>query len=487
MSGLVWKLASQGLAQALSMISIVLLARLLTPRQFGIAAMAEVASAFVISYSDGGLGLALVQRETVTEADCSTVFWSSAALGATMAAICVGVAPLAAAFYHTSEVRPLLDVLSLSFLLTGLGSTHRSLQVRSMNFRVLEIRTMAAGVAAAAVTIAIALLGGGPWAIIIGDVTGAAVSTALLLALGGWRPSLVFRWRSLRELGPFGLRFVGGVTFMTLNTNADNVLVGRVLGQAALGVYSLAYSVILVPLSRLAAPIHQLLSPAFARMQSDTPGLAANWVRATRLLLLVFAPLMLTVTATAPDLVRLLFGRRWDAAVPIIRVLAPVCALLSIQGVADAAVQAVGRMKIYLRMSALSFALNLVAFVVGVRFGLLGMAVGLGISTLTFMTIYLALVARMLGTPISSLPSAFAGVLLAAIALLIAEETVYRLCEAAATPWPVRIAATVCTGLAAFLLVCVARERDTLSDALRLLSMRLPVSRRLIPRALQAH
>jgi O-antigen/teichoic acid export membrane protein len=483
-SGLVWKIASQGLAQALSMVSVVVLARLLSPRQFGIAAMAEVASAFVISYADAGLGLALVRKEAITEADRSTVFWASCTLGAAMAGICVALAPLAASFYHTPSVKPLLDVLSLSFFFTGLGSTHRSLQLRSMNFRVLEIRIMASGVAGAAVTIALAGAGDGPWAIIIGDVTGAAISTTLLLALGGWRPKLVFRWSSLRELAPFGLRFVGGVTFQALNTNVDNVLVGRVLGQAALGVYSLAYSVILVPLSRLAAPAHQLLSPAFARMQDDARGLAAGWIRATRLMLLVFLPLMLTIAAVAPDLVHLLFGRRWDAAVPVIRVLAPVCALLSLQGVADVALQAVGRMRTFLRMNALSFALNMVGFLIGVRFGLVAMALALAISTLVFMAVYLTAVARLLKIPVAALPFAVGGVALAAGALLICELAVYDLCRSASVPWSLQMLATVFAGLVAFLLVCALRARDALTDALRLLAQRFALAGRMIPQSL---
>ena len=281
-SGFSWALASQGLAQILSTVVLVLLTRLLAPKEFGIAAMAMVLSAFVITYSDCGLGLALVQRESISEADRSTVFWASIALGATMTGICIALAPLIARFYHTPEVEHLVDVLALSFLITGIGSTHRSLHFRAMNFRALEIRSMAAAVAGALVTIGIALEGGGAWAIIIGNVTAAVVSTVLLLAMGAWVPRLMFKWQSLRDLGGYGLRYVGGMTFLTLNGNADNILVGRVLGQAALGTYTLAYSVILVPISRIAAPVCQLITPALARLQNDKQAFAGNWLRGTR-------------------------------------------------------------------------------------------------------------------------------------------------------------------------------------------------------------
>jgi O-antigen/teichoic acid export membrane protein len=485
LSGFSWVLASQVLAQLLSTATLVLLARLLAPWQFGIAAMAQVATAFVITYSDFGLGLALVQKESITDVDRSTVFWASIALGTTMAGVCVAVAPFVARFYHTPEVEPLLDVLSLSFLFTGLGSTHRSLQFRAMNYRALEIRSMVASVLGTLVTIIVALGGGGAWAIILGTVTSTAASAILLIAMGGWMPRLVFSWQRLRELGAFGLRYVGGMTFLTLNQNADNILVGRVLGRAALGTYNLAYSVILVPLSRVASPACQLMAPAFARLQNDKPALTANWLRGTRLLLMVFLPLMLTVAVTAPDIVHVVFGAKWDAAIPVIRILAPVCALLSIQGLADSVLQGVGAMRSYLRMKALSFALNMSAFFIGVHWGLTGMASAFAISTLVFMLMYLVVVSHALEAPTWCFVPALAGVFVAAAALMIVEVGVYGVLAPSEVGAILGVAATTMSGLLTFGLFCLWLERDALVEFVRFAAKAMPIPRRFIPHALQ--
>lgn len=486
LSGFSWVLASQALTQVLSTATLVLLARLLAPRQFGIAAMAQVATAFVITYSDFGLGLALVQKESITDTDRSTVFWASIALGAIMSGVCVAVAPLVARFYHTPEVKPLLDVLALSFLFTGLGSTHRSLQFRAMNYRALEIRSMVAVVLGTLVTIIVALAGGGAWAIILGTVVSTAASAILLVAMGGWTPRASFSWVSLRELGAFGLRYVGGTTFLTLNQNADNILVGRVLGQAALGTYNLAYSVILVPISRVASPACQLMAPAFARLQDDKPALTANWLRGTRLLLMVFLPLMLTVAVTAPDIVHIVFGTKWDKAIPVIRILASVCALLSVQGLADSALQAIGAMRTYLRMKALSFALNITAFVVGIQWGLVGMATAFGISTLLFMLLYLAIVSRALNAPTWCFAPALVGVVVAGLALVLVEIGVYGLLNSAHTAAIVQVGATTVIGLLAFALCCFWLERGALVELIQFGTRALPVPRRLVPQALQS-
>ncbi|SRR5579884_913553 len=486
LSGFSWVLASQALAQILSTASLVLLARLLAPREFGIAAMAQVATAFVITYSDLGLGLALVQKESITETDRSTVFWASIALGALMSVVCVAVAPLVARFYHTAEVKPLLDVLALSFLFTGMGSTHRSLQFRAMNYRALEIRSMVAAILGTVVTIIVALAGGGAWALILGTVVSTAASSILLIAMGGWRPRAVFSWPSLRELGAFGMRYVGGTTFLTLNQNADNILVGRVLGQAALGTYNLAYSVILVPISRVASPACQLMAPAFARLQNDKPALTANWLRGTRLLLMVFLPLMLTVAVSAPDIVHIVFGTKWDGAIPVIRILASVCALLSIQGLADSALQAVGAMRTYLRMKALSFVLNITAFFVGIQWGLVGMATAFGISTLLFILLYLVVVSRALKAPTWCFAPALFGVTIAAAVLVIVEIGVYDLLQSTAVGSIVQLGATGLAGLFAFALGCFCLERRALLELIRFGTTALPVPRRLIPSALQS-
>jgi O-antigen/teichoic acid export membrane protein len=486
LSGVIWKLASVGLSQVLNTGIYVLLARLLVPRQFGIAAMAMVASAFIITYSDCGLGLALVQKDKITEADRSTVFWSSTALGAIMALVCIGLAPLIATFYHTPEVRPLLDVLSLSFFFTGLGSTHRSLQLRAMNFRLLEIRIMVGGILGGLTTIILAVAGTGAWSIIWGDVVSAAVSTLLLLALGHWRPHLIFKFNSLRRLGGFGLRYMGGATFTALNTNADNILVGRVLGQIALGIYSLAYSVILVPLSRLALPIHQLLSPAFARLQHDRAALTDSWLRGTRLLLMIFLPAMITVSVTAPDVVRIVFGSKWAGAIPVIRILAPTCALMSVQGLADAVLQAVGAMRTYLWMCGLSFALNLVAFVVGIQWGLVGMATAFGISTLGFMAVYLTITGHKIDSPASALVRTLRGVGAASALLALAEISTYSYLVNSPVGALPRALATGVVGIAVFAATCYFIERESLIELLRIAFKALRVPQRLVPSALSS-
>ena len=191
----------------------------------------------------------LVQRKTITATDCSTVFWASAVLGALFTLIGLMLAPLVARFYHEPQVTALFSVLALSFVVSGFGATQRSLLFRAMDFRSLELRLMVAGFVGAGIGIALAAAGAGPWALVGMAVAEGIVSTLLLWIFSPWRPRAAFSFESLRSFGPFGGRFAGAGVFTALSQNVDNVLVGRYLGPTSLGLYTLAYSVILVPLA----------------------------------------------------------------------------------------------------------------------------------------------------------------------------------------------------------------------------------------------
>jgi O-antigen/teichoic acid export membrane protein len=480
-----WKGASGVVGQLTKLMQVVVLTRLLSPHDFGVAGMGLMLVPFVVNFSDFGLGIALVQRRTITDRDASSVFWASVGIGAIVSALGAATAPFVAHFYHQSEVTPLFATASLGFVITSLGSTHRSLLVRSMNFRALELRSIASALAGAVVGITMAVFGAGPWAFIGMFLTGAVTSTALLCSMAGWHPSRTVSMRSIRELASFGGRYLGGTTFLTLNQNADNILVGRFLGAASLGFYSLAYSVILSPLSRLASPVMQILTPAFSRLQDDKKALATGWLRATPLLAVVVLPLTLTVAVTAHDLVLVVFGRQWTAAVPVMQILACVSAMQCLQ-LHDVVLQAMGRMRVYLWVSAASFALNLSAFIVGLRWGIVGVSAAFAVSSSIYFVAYTVVVSRALGIRPIRFLQALAGVLQGAVALVLAEFTAKLLVDHSGLAALPRIAVVTAAGLGAFFAVCAWRAPDVFGELRRLWAHRFARHKVVPAQAVQA-
>ena len=191
--------------------------------------------------------------------------------------------PIAALSTASPRSASLCAVLSLSFLITSLATTHEALLLRDMQFAKLEQRMMLATLVGAVAGIVVGLETRDAWAIIAQQLAQAAASTILLWALSPWRPSLRFSWASLKALGSFSSYLVGHRLLYYFHRNADNILIGRYLGATALGAYALAYNIMLVPFTRIAGPVQKVLGPAFARMQDEPRRIADAWVRAVRL------------------------------------------------------------------------------------------------------------------------------------------------------------------------------------------------------------
>jgi O-antigen/teichoic acid export membrane protein len=380
LSGLAWKIVSQIFAQGSRFAVSLLLARLLTPHQFGLAAMAIAFSGLAMIFSDPALTAAIVRRKTITEEDRSTVFWTTLAAGAACTALMIALSGLIAAFFSEPSIKPLVIVEAFSFVLVALSATQVALMTREMNFRGLELRDTAGTLGGAAVAVGLAFGGFGAWAIIGQSIASVTIATALLWRFSTWRPRLLFSMRSLRECGSFGSKMLGARLLSYLNINADNLMVGRALGSAALGVYAIAYNVMFAPLARLAAPVQAVMIPAFARLQDDLPRLGQAWTRGARLTAAISMPGFLGMVAVAPDFVPVVLGGRWNAAVPVLQLLCVAGFFQSVEALQWSVLQSCGRAGTLLRYTFVSTTINLAAFAIGLHWGIVGVAAGFAIA-----------------------------------------------------------------------------------------------------------
>lgn len=412
--GLSWKTASQVVRQISRLVVIAVIARELSVGQYGLAGMVLVFSSLVIIFADLALGAALVQRRELSDADLSTVFWTSALTGLAFTLACLALAAPIAGFFGEPAVAPLLRVFSVTFVITALATVQSAMLARELRFRALELRSMAATLTSAVVGIGLALSGAGAWAIIGQQVAIAVVSTALVWVAVRWRPSFAFSWARLRDLGAFGLRVLGTRLLFYVERNVDNVLVGAVLGPAALGLYALSYNVMLVPLEQIGGPIADVLFPAFARVQEDLGRLRRAWLRAVRLMAAVVAPAMFLLIAVAPDIVPLIFGAHWAKAVPVIQVLAWVGLHQSLQRFNSSVLEALNCTKPLLRYALVTCAAALASFAIGLHWGVIGVAVAYAIASTLVAPMYLVVTARAAQMPVRDFLQAVGGVLAAA-------------------------------------------------------------------------
>jgi O-antigen/teichoic acid export membrane protein len=405
--GVSWKLVSQVFIQVARVAFALVLARLLTPEDFGLAAEALVIAGFVIAFSDLGLGAALVQRREIDERDRSTVFWSGVAVGALLTLAGVALAGPIASFYGEPEVESLMAVVSLSFFVSALGATQRAVLTREMDFRRLEVCAMAGVVVGGVVSVAGASVGWGPWALVAQQLTTAVVTTAVLWLVVSWRPRWMFSLASIRGLGGYGSNVLGTRLVYRAQESALPLLIGRFLGAASLGIFTIAYTVILVPLTRLAIPIGEVLFPAFSRMQDERERASELWIRALGVLTAVCAPAMMGLAVVAPDFVEVVLGEQWSEAVPVIRILAWVGLIQALQAWNGGIFMGLGKANTLFRATLVFSVLYVAAFLVGVQWGIVGVSVTYAFVATVLEAAYLWITTRALGirfwTPLRSL------------------------------------------------------------------------------------
>jgi len=373
--GIAWAMVSQMGRQLTVFVTTVLLARLLQPEDFGLLGMATVFTGFAMLLNDVGVSGALVQRREIEERHLSSMFWLNQLVGLALCLLTVALAPLLARFFATPELARVLSVLSLLFVAGALGIVQQCLLVRAMDFRRLALIETLAVLFAGATAVALAWAGAGVWALVAQLLLVPLATSGGLWLASHWRPKRIFERAALRDLVPFGLRVAGfnGVNYLA--RNLDYLFVGKFLGAAALGFYTLAYRLMVYPLQAVSSSVSRVSFPAFSRVAGQPEALRAGFLKMTKGVSLVSFPMVLGIFAIAPEFVAFVYGEKWLPTADLLRILCAAGLVQSIGSTAGAVYQAIDRPDVQLRMALLNASLTAVALAVGVRWGLLGVAI----------------------------------------------------------------------------------------------------------------
>jgi O-antigen/teichoic acid export membrane protein len=409
-SGVAWKAISQILLQVSRMIVALLVAHLLTPHEWGVAAMVMVVVSFTVVFTDNAFGPALVQKPDLTERDKSTVLWFNAGLGILLAIMGVALAGPLADFYGEPAVRPLFIAASIGFLVSCLGITHAALLMRAMEFRQLELRQIIATVVGGAVGVALALEHLGAWAIIGQQLAAVFVSTALLWVLVRWRPRAAFSLESLRRIGGFAGTLFGENLLFQGGSNFGGLVIGRVLGAAALGQFGITTNVILVPTARVSAPVSQVFLPAFARMSDDREHLTDAWARCMRLVAAVTCPALVGLAILAPDFVPVVLGSQWIGAIVLIQVGAVAALGTTLDPLMSEILLVLNKPGTLFRLTVVALITSVIGLIVGLQWGIVGVMAGYAVAAWINIWIRSYVVTRSLDVSMRRLLVSFAGV-----------------------------------------------------------------------------
>jgi PST family polysaccharide transporter len=469
--GIAWMAASQGSTQILAFVTSIAIAHLLSPRDVGIAAEALVFATLTLVITDFGLGAVIVQRPNLTDLDMNTAFWANVVLGAVLTAIGIGLSWPIAALYGSHELQPLFAVLSFVFLLTGPGIVQADLLTRHLEFGRLQRRVIMATVASCVTGVGMAAAGFGPWAIITQSLVISGVSTVLAWFASSWRPSWRFSWDSLRGMMRFASHTFGANAVQWAQLNVDNFLVGRFIGPAPLGAYSIAVSTSLTPLRRIAQPIGQVFFPAFSRLR-DTERIADAWLESMQVVSLVVVPLTFGLVVIGQEFVLGLFGHKWHAAVTPLEVMAPIGLLQALGAQSTGVLSAIDRTQLLWRGSAVVSLLSVASFAAGLHWGIDGVAIAYLIASVILQPVFLHLTALAVGRTLWDVVRAISGLLQAGIAMVAATFGARELMLSAGVPIFARLVALVIVGAVVYIAFVLWRAPEIKDQILQTLRRR---------------
>lgn len=360
--------------------STVVLARLLTPADFGLIAMVTAITNFATMFKELGLSAATVQKAEINHDQISTLFWINVGFGVLIAAAVVGLAPAVAWFYDDPRLTPLTMALGAPFIFGGLAVQHHAMLQRHMRFfaiGVVEVISMAVGVAAAVVA---GVLGAGYWSLVIMQVAMAAAAAVGRWIAFPWLPGRPRRGVGTREMLRFGGNITGFNIVNYFSRNADNVLIGKFLGTTALGFYSKAYTLLMLPISQIREPLERVAMPALSRIQGDPKKYLAYYKKLVSLLAFISMPLAVLLAIFSTPVIRLLLGEQWLDASNIFKVLAITAFIQPVASTRGLVLISLGQSQRYFKWGLFNALLVVFSFTVGIRWGAIGVAAAYGIA-----------------------------------------------------------------------------------------------------------
>jgi PST family polysaccharide transporter len=387
--------------QGFQMVFAVLVARMLGPDLYGAISAATVYVTLSTLLLDQGVSAALVQRRELPDGAPGAAATVNLALAAVLGALTWCTAPLIGAFFSSEPLPGMLRWLAVGLLLKAAAIAPRAMAMRRLALRQVAVADIAgAGLGAGAGVLA-AALGAGPAAMVVLTLLGDGVTAALLLAANrGPVPSL--RLTAFAPLVPFGARVFATNGIAYLSRNTDNVLVGRFLGVTALSYYSMGYRVLVIPVQLIGQSVNRVMYPVFSRSADRREALAEQLTKATELLAAAVIPAMGLLACASPQVIVVLLGERWLPAAPLMTVLAVAGARETLFYLTPALIRATGRAGLGLRFELLSTAVQVAGIVIGLLFGVLGVAAGYAAAGFALTPLLLLLQRRLTGVAIRS-------------------------------------------------------------------------------------
>ncbi|MBR4458425.1 MAG: lipopolysaccharide biosynthesis protein [Clostridia bacterium] len=380
MTNLLWRLAERFGAKGVELIVSIVLARVLLPEQYGSIALVTVVINILQVFVDGGLGNALIQKKNADQVDFSTVFFFNIAFCAVIYSLLFLASPLIANFYSDPELTPVIRVLGLTVLISGVKNVQHAYVSRHMLFHRFFYATLGGTIGAAVIGIWMAYHGYGIWALVAQQIFNVTLDTVILWFTVRWRPTRAFSWQRLKGLYSYGWKILVSRLIDTVYQDIRQLIIGKKYSKSDLAYYNRAKQFPMFITSNINTSINSVLFPAMSSVQDEKERVKAMTRRSIRVSTYIMAPLMMGLAACGKPVVQILLTNKWLPCVPYLTIF---CITYMFQPLHTAnlnAIKAMGRSDLFLKLEIIKKVIGIIALVISMQFGVMAMAYSLLIT-----------------------------------------------------------------------------------------------------------
>lgn len=375
---------AKGGAQAanflLRMGTLIVLARLLGPTDFGLVGMVTAITGFLSLFREFGLSVATIQRSEITDEQTSTLFWINILVGVVLCLVSVAMAPLVASFYREPRLGLIMGLLSLGFIFTAAGVQHSALLQRQLRFTALAVTDVVSLVISTALALGLAINGYGYWSLVAWSVSQPLTSTLQLWFCCRWIPGRPHLNVGAGSMVRFGSIVTLNMLVVHIAYNLDKVLLGRFWGAAVVGIYGRAYQLITLPTEQVNGAIGSIAISALSRLQNDPERLRNYFRKGYSLVLAVTLPIPIFCAFFADEIILVMFGPKWADAIPVFQLLAPAVLAFAIINPTGWLLVALGMIERSLKIALVIAPVVITGCVIGLPYGAAGVALGFSVA-----------------------------------------------------------------------------------------------------------
>lgn len=372
-TGLKWNIVNQIATQFIFIWFSIYLARLLGPEAYGLVGMITVLSGFASIFVDFGFASSVIYYQIKTDYQLSSIFWFNLFIGIFIYSVFFILAPFISDFYNEPQLTLLTRVICVGIIISALSSLQGVLLSKEINFKKKVIIQWCSTILSYCVGFLLAFKGFGVWSIVFMSLTSSAVGSLILWSTSSWKPSFYFSFAELKPLIKYSTSVGTNSIFSYFTRNVDNLLIAKFAGEGALGLYTNAYRLMMLPVSNIAGIFSGVLFSGFSKMGNDKKKIGAIYLKTISLISFITFPLMVGVFSIAKELVLVFYGSAWAGAIPLIKILSLLGALQSILFLNGTIFNALGKPKIGLYATIILYIFLLPAWIIGLKIdGIIG-------------------------------------------------------------------------------------------------------------------